>query len=124
MYLIHARLRPPPNGELPADAAARVAARARPGDGLEHVVAHPAAEGGPVIGLFLTAPSLAAAEIAAAALCHRALAADEGLDGFTLGSCAAAFVAPFYERLLSAPGGPGRFGTGPDPSRPGPFHGC
>ena len=84
MYLIHVRLRAPDGASLPSDTAALVSGAAGPVDGLEHVSVHADAEGGPVLGLFMTASGLAEAEKAATTLAGRALCASPALSGFSV----------------------------------------
>lgn len=109
MYLIHAQLAVR-RGLVPApDTAALVAASARPEEGVEHVAFHPAHHPHPTLGLFVTGPSLEYAESAALAVCRRALARQPPLRGMSLVSCGAAFVAPWFERMLD---GTGREGPG------------
>ncbi|MFJ3727792.1 hypothetical protein ACIPYQ_35210 [Streptomyces sp. NPDC090045] len=85
MYLVHARLRPPPQGgELPPDLRAFIYECARPEEGVEHVSVHGDASSAPVLGLFLLADSLARAEANAAAVCARLLEIHPELPGWTL----------------------------------------
>ncbi|MEV7522598.1 hypothetical protein [Streptomyces sp. NPDC091371] len=66
MYLVHVHLRPPRSGaRLPDPAAAAIARCAAGRDGFVHVSVHPDPEASPVVGLYLSAPSLDAAEAAA-----------------------------------------------------------
>jgi hypothetical protein len=91
MYLIHAYLRMGEGTALAADTAALITGFAETGDRLEHVVVHPYAQPGPVLGLFLRAANVEAAEKAAAALCRRAFAAPGAFPrGTTLLGCATA----------------------------------
>lgn len=84
MYLLHVRLRSSV-GAVPADRAwALFACCARKGEGLEHVAVHAAVPGSPVVGLFISAASIEAAERNALAICHRALARHPELGGFRL----------------------------------------
>ncbi|MFE4590753.1 hypothetical protein [Streptomyces laurentii] len=71
----------------------------REGEGLEHVSVHSDAAGGPVVGLYLTAPSLAVAERSALAVCRRALSAHTELEGFAVVSCGAVMVPQYWDRL-------------------------
>ncbi|MEU6968827.1 hypothetical protein AB0A71_13995 [Kitasatospora aureofaciens] len=117
MYLVHAALQPvPPGRPLPADARELLWAAVRPEDRVEHVVVHPEAFPDPVLGVYLLADSLAAAESRTAGFCRRALATVPEFAGWTATKVAAPLVTPFYERLLSAPAGPGRNGPGTFPS--------
>ncbi|MFJ3880223.1 hypothetical protein ACIPW5_22545 [Streptomyces sp. NPDC090077] len=102
MYLVHVRLDGPADLPLPEETRALFTCCAGPDDGLEHVSLHPDAPGGPVVGLFLTAPLLAAAELRAAALCMRALAAHPRLAPFRMASCGVVLV-PEYWDVLAAP---------------------
>ncbi|MCX5403855.1 hypothetical protein OHA37_08155 [Streptomyces sp. NBC_00335] len=86
MYLVHAHLRrPAQGGELPSDLRALVYESARPEDGVEHVSVHADESSAPVLGLFLTAGSLAQAEEHAAAVCTRLLRTHPELSGWILG---------------------------------------
>ncbi|MEV8454407.1 hypothetical protein AB0467_18925 [Streptomyces sp. NPDC052095] len=71
----------------------------REGEGLEHVSLHSDAAGGPVVGLYLTAPSLAVAERNALAVCRRALFTHTELEGFAVVSCGAVLVPQHWDRL-------------------------
>ncbi|MCX4959879.1 hypothetical protein [Streptomyces virginiae] len=104
MYLVHVRLRAPDHTSLPPDAAQLFLGCALDGEGLEHVSAHGDAEGGPVVGFYLTAPSLALAERAASAVCHRALLAHPSLAGLDVGSFDAALVPQYWNALLHSDG--------------------
>jgi hypothetical protein len=81
MYLIHAYLRIGEGTALTANAATLITGFAYPEDHLEHVVVHPYAHQGPVLGLFLRAANVEAAKVAAAALCRRAFAAPGAFGG-------------------------------------------
>lgn len=83
MYLIHVRLGPS-GARLPSELGCILAGFADVADGVEHVSAHPDHIGGPMVGLYLTSPSLAAAEAAAERVCRRALAGHPALSGITL----------------------------------------
>ncbi|MFF2076343.1 hypothetical protein ACFVXG_16480 [Kitasatospora sp. NPDC058162] len=103
MYLVHARLRLA--AEIPLSDALIVARLRRAGRdrGLEHVSVHPATGFGPVLGLFLAADSLDAAERAARAVCLDVLATAPELRGLTLASCEAVAPPGYYEQLASGP---------------------
>ncbi|MCF2530037.1 hypothetical protein [Yinghuangia soli] len=102
MYLIHAQLAPCPGGALPTGTAALISAAAETDDGLEHTILHPQALPHPVLGLFVAAESLLAAEEAALRLCRRAARVVPSLAGITVVSCGAPLVPDYYERLLAA----------------------
>ncbi|MFH7593748.1 hypothetical protein WDV06_01405 [Streptomyces racemochromogenes] len=104
MYLVHARLRVPDHAPLPPDAAQLFLGCARDGDGLEHVSAHGDAAGGPVVGFYLTAPSLDVAEQAASDVCHRALHAHPSLAGVDVVSFGAALVPQYWNAVLRSDG--------------------
>ncbi|MGW7331237.1 hypothetical protein ACWGIU_22110 [Streptomyces sp. NPDC054840] len=104
MYLVHVRLRAPDHASLPPDAAQLFLRCALDGEGLEHVSAHGDAAGGPVVGFYLTAPSLAVAERAASAVCHRALLAHPSLAEMNVGSFDAALVPQHWNALLRSDG--------------------
>jgi hypothetical protein len=118
MYLIHARLTGPPGLELPDDLKARLRAQVTGATSIEHVTPHPDALGGPVLGLFVAAPSLAEAERAAEAACLRVLRSHPALAGCGLDRCGAAFVAPVFEAEFRRGPGPGSRGPGPGPGLP------
>lgn len=119
MYLVHVRLRAPDHTSLPPDAAQLFLGCALDGEGLEHVSAHGDAVGGPVVGLYLTAPSLALAERAASAVCHRALLAHPSLAGMNVVSFGAALVPQHWDALLRSDG---RDMQMQDPSTTNLFH--
>ncbi|WP_051757058.1 hypothetical protein [Kitasatospora purpeofusca] len=123
MYLVHIPLTAlGPGAELPAELAALLLSGTAPPKELEHISVHRHGHAGPVVGLYLVAPTLEHAEAEAAAFVRRAL--DElpalpalpALRGWTAGQAAAPLVAALYERLIASPTGPGRFGPGPLPS--------
>ncbi|MCX5382580.1 hypothetical protein [Streptomyces sp. NBC_00083] len=103
MYLVHARLLGPPGAPLPLDTLDLVNAGARPDDGLEHVAVHPAARPHPVIGLYVRADSLAAAEHRAFALCRRALK-ERAFGGWSLLNAQVPLLGAYYDAMLAAPG--------------------
>lgn len=77
MYLVHIHLRPFVAGEtLPEDTAAVVLAAGR-GAGVEHVAVHGRGDGHPVVGVYVRAASLAAAEALTEDVWRRA----SGTDG-------------------------------------------
>ncbi|WP_020552409.1 hypothetical protein [Embleya scabrispora] len=100
MYLIHVYLRHATDCGLPDGAAEFVLAAAEPEDGLEHVSVHAHASGGPVLGLFLLAPTLAVAEAAALRVCERALVSSAALAAFGLVGVQAALVPQAFDRWL------------------------
>jgi hypothetical protein len=105
MYLVHAELRAPsPGGELPPDAARLLLAAALPAERIEHVVVHGRGGPAPVLGVYVLADRLEAAEAAVAALLRRAPDTVPGLHGWTSARVAAPLVAAYYERLLAEPG--------------------
>ncbi|WP_448318812.1 hypothetical protein [Streptomyces sp. CO7] len=118
MYLIHARLTGPPGLELPDDLKARLRAQATGEISIEHVTPHPDAQGGPILGLFVTAPSLDEAERAAKDACLRVLRSYPDLAGCGLDRCGAAFVAPVFEAEFRWRPGRGSPGRGPGPGLP------
>ncbi|MEU3406241.1 hypothetical protein [Streptomyces sp. NPDC006670] len=119
MYLVHARLRAPDHTSLPPDAAQLFLGCARDGEGLEHVSAHGDATGGPVVGFYLTAPSLAVAEQAASDVCRRALLAHPSLAAVDVVSFGAALVPQYWDAVL---GSDGRDMQLQDPSTANLFH--
>ncbi|MDH6132927.1 hypothetical protein P3T37_002313 [Kitasatospora sp. MAA4] len=100
MYLIHAQFAADSGAVFPEGAEDIARRCARPADRLEHVVLHPDAVGGAVLGLFLLSASLAEAEQTARDLSVRALETSPELLGFRLLSCRAAVPAAYYDRLL------------------------
>ncbi|MFD7258116.1 hypothetical protein [Streptomyces sp. NPDC059874] len=120
MYLIHVGLRAPFVGDqLPPNAARLLLALAESDahNPVDHVSAHPHALPDPVVGAYVLAESLEAAERAAEALCGRAVEELPALRGWTVTRVGAPLVAPYYEQLLlSSSGLAGRIGTGPIPS--------
>jgi hypothetical protein len=115
MYLIHVQLRPPASGgRLPDGIGTLLRANALPADGIEHISVHAQAHPYPTLGLYLTADCLLTAEERARLLARRWVAELPALAHWQRVSAEAPFVAPFYERLLSASGpgglnGPGTF---------------
>ena len=83
MYLIHVSLGPS-DARFPPKLGRILAGFAAPADGVEHVSDHSDHLEGPVVGLYLTSPSLAEAEAAAERVCRRALAGHPALSGVTL----------------------------------------
>ncbi|MER7846194.1 hypothetical protein ABTZ03_19830 [Kitasatospora sp. NPDC096077] len=117
MYLVHAALRPlSPGLHLPPDVRGLLWDAVRPTDRIEHLVVHRAAQPHPLLGVFVLTDSLLDAEERVAAFCRRA-AAEPVLAGWSPARAAAPLVVPYYERLLSTPGGPGDAGV---PGRNGP----
>jgi hypothetical protein len=119
MYLVHARLRAPDHTSLPPDTAQLFLECAHDGEGLEHVSAHGEAAGGPVVGFYLTAPSLALAQQAASAVCHRALRTCPSLAGLAVVSFSAALVP---RQRSALPRSDGRDMQMQDPSTVNLFH--
>jgi hypothetical protein len=99
MYLIHAEILPP-ECELPCRVADLISDQAEPSDGLQHVEPHPDALGGPVLGLFVLAESLEAAEAAAGRICLRAVRHLPEFAGLSLGRCEAVLVPGHHDRLM------------------------
>ncbi|MGF1428630.1 hypothetical protein [Kitasatospora sp. LaBMicrA B282] len=117
MYLIHAALRAPrPGVPLPADTVELLFSVTRPDERVEHITVHDHADAGAVVGVYLLADQLTEAEAVVAELCRRAVATVPALRDWTVPQVGAPLVAPFYERLLTASGAPGRNRTGPFPS--------
>ncbi|MFF8593060.1 hypothetical protein ACF061_16835 [Streptomyces sp. NPDC015220] len=104
MYLIHTRLGGTGGAAPPDDVTHLVLAAANADDGVEHVRAHPDATPHPVLALWIVAPSLREAEARALEVCRRTLAGSPKLRGWEVVSSGAAFVTPYYERLLSSSG--------------------
>ncbi|MFB7370619.1 hypothetical protein ACFC0D_12355 [Streptomyces sp. NPDC056222] len=103
MYLIHAHLEPPPGTGIPEDTDVRVCALGRPEERVRHGSLHADARPHPVLGLFVAAPSLAAAESVAREVCERAIGLDPALRGVRLLRCEAPLVTPYYEGLAAPP---------------------
>ncbi|MCF1597257.1 hypothetical protein [Streptomyces muensis] len=72
---------------------------------MEHVVVHADGSDLLVLGLYVTAPSLEAAERTARALVLRALRLRPPLLDAEIVSCGVPLVAPFYDLLLTDPAG-------------------
>ncbi|MGW2649015.1 hypothetical protein ACWC2T_29860 [Streptomyces sp. NPDC001393] len=100
MYLVHARLRAAAGTAVPADVADIVTRHADADTGLEHVSVHNDAGTGLVLGLFLLARSLEAAECSALQVCLRALSHAPQLHSFTLLQCSAEAPFAYFEELL------------------------
>ncbi|MFD8721095.1 hypothetical protein ACFV2H_24695 [Streptomyces sp. NPDC059629] len=100
MYLVHARLRSAAGTAVPADVADIVTRHADADTGLEHVSVHNGAGTGLVLGLFLLARSLEAAECSALQVCLHALSHAPQLRAFTLLQCSAEAPFAYYEELL------------------------
>jgi hypothetical protein len=73
MYLVHVRLRGALGRALPEQTGSWVRAAAGLDDGVEHVSVHRNARPDPVLGVYVIADFLEAAERVAAAVCARAL---------------------------------------------------
>ncbi|MER7394148.1 hypothetical protein ABT381_01350 [Streptomyces sp. NPDC000151] len=85
MYLVHLALEPqPPGNTLPPDTGRIIAACATGEDALEHVVVHSDARPLPVIGFYLRATGLDAAEAAAERVWRRAVEAQPALSDWEL----------------------------------------
>ncbi|MEW1910825.1 hypothetical protein AB0442_20625 [Kitasatospora sp. NPDC085895] len=84
MYLVHAKFLPVPHATFPDDIGELVARGAGPDEAVEHVSVHADAAGGPVLGLYVLASSLVAAERTAAAVCRRAIESVPALRGWSL----------------------------------------
>ncbi|WP_333778373.1 hypothetical protein [Streptomyces sp. IBSBF 3136] len=69
---------------------------------------HPDAPTGPVLGLFLSGPSLRLAESAARAVVERTLDHHDSLSEVLLVSCEAVLPTPYFEWLLERPDDGGR----------------
>ncbi|MFH8837193.1 hypothetical protein [Streptomyces sp. NPDC017868] len=121
MYLVHARLRGSDGATLSAETVPLFMCCSRDGEGLEHASVHSDADGSPVVGLYLTAPSLSVAELSAFAICRRALSAHPELKGFTVVSCGAVLVPQYWDRL-ALPDASGLVMPRHDPSNQNPFH--
>lgn len=107
MFLVHARLKSS-GTRFPPDFADLVARCAQPDEGLRHSVFHADAPTGPVLGLFLSGPSLSLVESAARAVVERALDHHDFLSGILLVSCEAVLPTPYFEWLVERPDDGGR----------------
>ncbi|WP_344438520.1 hypothetical protein [Kitasatospora nipponensis] len=117
MYLVHLRLMVPPDATVPLERVRQlIRVSALPYERVEHVAAHQHAPGRLVVGVYLLADRLEEAEVRAAGLCVRVLAAAPELDCWRLESASVPLVVPFYQRLLSSSDDGGRIGPGPFPS--------
>ncbi|MEU3788188.1 hypothetical protein [Streptomyces fructofermentans] len=113
MYLVHALLR---NAELPLPPGLdRLVTSCADGtEGLDHVSVHPDGPLGPVIGLFVTAPSLLIAEDTARRIVERALKRHPALGETSVVSCEMPLATPFLEWLLAGPEPGGQLMPPPD----------
>jgi hypothetical protein len=85
MYLVHILLRPPCDGTaLPADTGTVLTASAADGMRVEHVTVHARGRPFPVIGVYVHATTLRAAEATAEDLWWRACADERTLRRWTL----------------------------------------
>ncbi|MEU6576282.1 hypothetical protein [Streptomyces sp. NPDC046805] len=85
MYLVHVHVQPPLDGVLlPSGTADTVAACVRDVAGVEHVVVHADTRPHPVIGVYVSAATLEAAEETAVALWRCALKDQHSLRCWTL----------------------------------------
>ncbi|WP_345037695.1 hypothetical protein [Streptomyces sannanensis] len=84
MYLVHARLMPPPGGELPWNVRELVLQCASEEDRIEHLAVHPRPVARPVLGFYLLADRLEEAESRTGEVCRRALDRHSELDGWAL----------------------------------------
>ncbi|WP_411105200.1 hypothetical protein [Streptomyces sp. cmx-4-9] len=85
MHLVHIYLRPPECGRpLPRETEELLAGSAADADGCELVVAHPQVEPHPVVGVYIRASSLEAAEERAGAIWHSASAVHPQLRPWVL----------------------------------------
>lgn len=98
MYLVHAQLLRAGDAVLPEHAAWLISDCSSPDDGIEYVVIHSDTEPGPLVGMFVLAPQVEAAERTAATVCQRALDTLSELAGFTLQRCAARLVPCYYDQ--------------------------
>jgi hypothetical protein len=100
MHLVHVELRRTGHALLPPGVARLVLGLCGPDEPIEHVAVHGDTGGDPVLGLFVLAPSVAAAERLAAAACRRALATLPEPAGFMVGRCGVRLVPQFYDQQL------------------------
>ncbi|QBJ88868.1 hypothetical protein D0Z67_00020 [Streptomyces seoulensis] len=85
MYLVHVHVQPPVHGVLlPSGTADAVAACGRDVTGVEHVVVHADTHPHPVIGVYISAATLKAAEETAVTLWHHTLLHHHWLHPWTL----------------------------------------
>ncbi|MFC9297248.1 hypothetical protein ACFTWH_36565 [Streptomyces sp. NPDC057011] len=99
MYLVHAGLRAPRDAPAVLDLRSLIRSRLGPDDGAEHISVHPHARPDPVIGLYLRAGSLAAAEERAAILIRLLLSRCPELADWTpLGAEVPLMAAAFEDR--------------------------
>ncbi|MBB2914325.1 hypothetical protein FHS43_005637 [Streptosporangium becharense] len=97
MYLVHVTLRAPTPGHRPPPGlAALIRSLSGPADRIEHVCFHPAASPGPVVGVYLIADCLPAAEEGAVALCLRAVSTLPQMRGWTMTRAGVPLLAPRY----------------------------
>ncbi|MGW4699430.1 hypothetical protein [Streptomyces sp. NPDC004285] len=98
MYLIHAQLVVRHGEILPAALPEKICRQDVEPASVEYVVLHDDVPGVPVLGLFVAAADLGAAEQAAELACLRVLAAGPVPAAWSVVRCEAGFVADFYER--------------------------
>ncbi|WP_328536605.1 hypothetical protein [Streptomyces sp. NBC_00344] len=83
MYLVHVHLRSRSSGDLlPEWTATAIADCAAGLEGFEHVSVHAEAFPQPVLGIYLRAPTLEAAEAGAEALCRRVWSCHQALTAW------------------------------------------
>ncbi|MEU5161184.1 hypothetical protein AB0G74_16465 [Streptomyces sp. NPDC020875] len=100
MYLVHAELRQEADAVLPGHADQLITDCADSDDGLEHIVVHPQAADGTLVGLFMLASTVEEAELRAARVCRRALETQPELEGFALLGCGVRLVPGLHDQLL------------------------
>ncbi|MFF9429218.1 hypothetical protein [Streptomyces sp. NPDC014746] len=103
MYLIHAQLAVRHGETLPAALPEKICSQDVEPASVEYVVLHDEVPGVPVLGLFVAAADLGAAERAAELACLRVLAAAPSPAAWTVVRCEAGFVAEFYEWRIGDP---------------------
>ncbi|MEU3744667.1 MULTISPECIES: hypothetical protein [Streptomyces] len=87
MYLVHAQFAPPAVGGMWGEEMHLAGEEIRRDPRVQHVSCHPDGPSGPVLGVFVLARTVEAAEEQVAELCHTALRASPGLSGWRLARC-------------------------------------
>ncbi|MGW2722986.1 hypothetical protein [Streptomyces sp. NPDC001492] len=97
MYLVHVYLRPHPYGcAMPDWTATAVAGCGAEVEGFEHVSVHRDQASAPTVGIFLRAPTLEEAEVAAESLWRRTCAAHPLLEDWEFWSAQVPLIVPEY----------------------------
>ncbi|MEU4890918.1 hypothetical protein AB0B12_05035 [Streptomyces sp. NPDC044780] len=107
MYLVHVRMGTPAGFVLPEQPHRCFIDRALSSEKVEHASVHSDEPGLVVVGLFLVAESVVAAETTALDVTIRTLAGESAWDGARILSCSVALVADFFNHLINESSGDG-----------------